>query len=429
MDVKEFLNNRVVKNAGWLVAGKVIQAVIQLTVGIWTARYLGPADFGLINYAAAYTGFFMWLCGLGINSVLVKELIDNPDGHGTVLGTSLGLKALSSLASAVFILCISAVLDHENPTAFWVVALSGIGVVFSIFDTFNYFFQARFESKVTAIVSLAGFSLSSAYKVALILTSRNVLFFAFAASLDYIFVGLLLFHEYRRHGGRPLSFSWAYGKILLGKSCHFILPALMVAIYGQTDKFMLKQLISETEIGYYSAALRICTMWCFVLGAIIDAMYPSIVEAFRDNETEFEQRCRLLYAVIEYVSFGMAVLITFFAPAIIALFYGPAYAAAAVPLQVLTWYTAFSYLGVARNSWVVCRNVQKYLVWIYVLGAASNVVLNILVIPRFGATGAAAATLITQFVTAIGVPLFIPALKRNAVLMLEAFCLKGLRRD
>ena len=151
---KTLFENRIVKNAGWLIGGKVIQLLINLVIGLLTARYLGPSNFGLINYAAAYTAFFAAFCTLGINSVLVKELIDHPGEEGKVLGTSLCLRAGSSLLSAVVIVCMVSVIDAGEPATILVVVLSSIGVVFHVFEIFNYWFQSKLQSKVTALATL-----------------------------------------------------------------------------------------------------------------------------------------------------------------------------------------------------------------------------------------------------------------------------------
>ena len=84
---------------------------INFFVGIYTTRFLGPSNFGLINYASAYTGFFASVCTLGINSVIVKELVNNREKEGTVLGTSIVLKIISSFLSAISIVCIVSVVD------------------------------------------------------------------------------------------------------------------------------------------------------------------------------------------------------------------------------------------------------------------------------------------------------------------------------
>lgn len=425
---KTLLHSKVTKNAGWLIGGKIIQMVINLIVGLITARYLGPSNYGLINYAGAYTAFFSSFCTLGINSVIVKEFVDNPDKTGEIIGTTLGMRAVSSFLSALAIIGISFFADAGEPTTILVVVLSTIGMVFQIFDTFNYWFQSRLQSKTTAIVTLIAYVATSIYKVILLVLKKPVTYFAFSTSVDYICIAVLLLISYKKYKGTKLSFSKNYGKELLKKSAHFILPGLMVAIYGQTDKIMLKHMISDTEIGYYSTAVSLCNMWCFVLTAIIDSLYPPIMEAFKTDREEFDRKNKILYAIVFYLSVFVSVIFTIFGSFIVNLLYGKEYAGAVAPLRVITWYTAFSYLGVARNVWIVCLDKQKYLKYLYLSAAIANVGLNVLFIPMWGATGAAVASLSAQIITTFVVPFVMKELSENSVMMLQAVFLKGIRR-
>lgn len=424
--IKDFLKNKTVNNAGWIIFGKVAQGVINLLVGLLTARYLGPSNYGIINYAGAYIAFFTSLCTLGINSVLVKELIDNPDKEGEILGSSILMRMASSILSAITIIGIVSVVDRDEPTTILVVALCSIGVIFHVFEVFNYWFQAQFKSKITSMASLVAYAITAAYKVYLIVTDKSIEYFAVSTSIDYIVVAIILYICYKKYNGQKLSCSLATGKRILSKSCHFILPGLMVAVYGQTDKLMLKQLISDTEIGYYSTATTVCNMCVFVMGAIITSVYPSIMQANKEgNEKEFERLNKILYAIVFYLSVFVSVLFAVLAELVIYILYGEAYLPAVNPLRIVTWYTAFSYLGVARNAWVVGKDRQKYLIWIYASAALSNVLLNLWLIPIWGASGAALASLAAQIITVMITPFFIKPLRRNSVLMLEAIALKG----
>ena len=397
---------------------------ISLVVGLITARYLGPSNYGLINYAGAYTAFFSSICTLGINSVIVKEFVDNPGKEGVVIGSTLVLRAVSSLFSALTIIGISLIVDAGEPVTQTVVALSAVGVMFQIFETFNYWFQSKLQSKTTAVATLIAYIVTSTYKVILLIAKKPVTYFAFATSLDYICLAVLLYLSYKKYDGGELAFSKSYGIALLKKSYHYILPGVMVAIYGQADKIMLKHMISNEEIGYYSTAVSLCNMWCFVLNAIIDSLYPPIMEAFKRNKEEFEKKNKLLYAIVFYVSAGVSVLFTLFGGVAIRILYGDAYLPSVAPLRIITWYTAFSYLGVARNAWIVCMDRQKYLKYIYLSAAIANVILNCIFIPFWGASGAALASLIAQVITTLVVPFFIKDMRENSVMMLKAILFK-----
>ena len=424
----KIFNSKIVKNASWIIFGRICQMLISLITGLLTARYLGPSNYGLINYAAAYTGFFFSVCTLGINNVLVKEFIDNPEREGEVLGTSLFLKFISSLLSAGVILCLTLLIDADEPVTILVVALCSIGVIFNIFDVFRYWFQSKLKSKTTAIVTSVAYTITALYKVVLIITGKPVTYFALSTSVDYICIAIMLYVAYKKSGGGKLSVSMKYGKQLLLRSCHFILPGLMISIYAQTDKLMLKSLIGSAEIGFYSTAVTLCNMWCFILSAIIDSMYPSIVESYNSNQRAFDKRNLILYSLVFYISAFVSLVFTVFAEPIVYIIYGSEFMPAVMPLRIITWYTAFSYLGVARNAWIVCKNMQKYLIYIYVGAAVSNVILNLILIPSFGASGAAVASLCAQIITTMVIPLFMKEFRENTFMMLNAITLKWLRK-
>lgn len=420
-----FLRNKEAKNAGWLIAGRVAQMVISLFVSLITARYLGPANYGLINYGAAYVAFFTSLCNLGINSVIIKEFVDKPDEEGETIGTALLLRLFSSILSVIIIIAVVAVVDYQETLTLVIVALCSVSLVFHIFETINFWFQYRYLSKITAIVTFCAYITTAVYKIVLLILGKNVKWFAFASSVDYIAVAVLLWFAYKKYNGSPLCFSIQKAKSLLGRSYHYILSGMMVAIYGQTDKLMLKQMLGAEDVGYYGTAAAVCTMWVFVLQAIIDAMYPTILRLYESNEKEFEKKNKQLYAIVFYVSTFVSLVFTGFGTLIIRIMYGQAYLPSVNPLRIITWYTAFSYLGVARNAWIVCENKQKYLKYLYLSAAVGNVILNLALIPSMGASGAALASLLTQIMTSLILPLFIKDMRRNAVLMFQAIALKG----
>jgi len=423
--VKAFLKKKEARNATWMIAGRVIQMILSLLVGLITARYLGPANYGLIGYGTSYVGLFSSICTLGLNSILVKELIDWPDEQGKTIGTVLVLRGLAATASFLLIGAFVFVMDRNDPTAIFVTVLCSVSLVFHIFDTLNYWFQSRYQSKISSIATLMAYFVVSVYKIVLLLTGKSVFWFAFSTSVDYICIALLLFLNYKRAGGPRLSFSLERGKQMLDRSYHYIIAGAMVSIYGQTDKLMLKQMLDETSVGYYSTAMTICGMWTFVLAAIIDSMYPSIISANKkDNRADFKRLNKQLYAIVFYVSVAVSVLFYFFGDFVVKVLYGTQYLPAAAPLKVIAWYTAFSYLGTARNAWIVCENKQYLLKYVYVAAAVINVMMNAILIPVAGATGAALASLITQIITSIIFPFFVPGLRPNARMMVDAILLR-----
>lgn len=426
MKIRNALKNKIVRNASWIVGVRILRMIISFAVSILTTRFLGPSGFGSINYGMAYTAFFLSVCTLGLNNILVKEFVDCRFDEGTVLGTSLCLRTISSFLSAGVIFCIVSVVDAGDPTVIQITMLCSISLIFQVFEVFNYWFQARLESKVTSLISLAAFVVMSAYKVWLYVQGKGVVWFAFSTTIDYIVMGVLLLIAYICAHGSRLRVSWICARAMLKDSCHFILPNVMVAVYAYVDKIMLRQMIDDAEVGCYSTAVSFCTVWCFVLAAIIDSMVPSIMEAHKQDPVLFRRRNCQLYALVFYISVGASTLITVLAEPLVLLLYGEAYRGAILPLRIITWYTAFSYLGTARGTWMICEGKQRYLKYIYMSAALANVLLNWLFIPIWGASGAALASLISQVLT-IFFPLCLRPVRENAYMMIDAILLRGIR--
>ena len=422
--IKNALKNRIVKNAGWLMIGRVIHMILSFVIGLLTARYLGPANFGVLNYAGAYTTFFMAFCTLGINSVIVKNFVDHPEESGETIGTTIVLRLISSFMSIGVIVGIVSIVDKGDKVTVLVVFLYSLSLLFQVFDTFNYWFQSKLMSKYYAIATLISYSIASAYKVLMLALNMSVEWFAVANSVDIGIVAVIMYIIYRKKGGPGFSVSFRKAKELLSVSCSYILSGLMVAIYAATDKVMLKHMLDESSVGFYSLAVSIATVWTFVLAAIIDSMNPSIMEYHNTDKRRYLIMNKRLYALVFYISILASAIICVIAPVFIRVVYGEAYLPAVGPLRIVVWYVAFSYLGVARNAWIVCERKQKYLKYIYLSSALINVVLNFLLIPLIGTLGAALASLLTQIATVFGVPAIIRPLRPNTKMMLDAILLR-----
>lgn len=420
------LRNKVVQNAGWMIAGRIYQMGLSFVIGLLTARYLGPSNYGLINYAASYTSFFSAFCILGINSIIVKNFVDHPDEEGMTVGSAIGIRMMSSICSLILMIIITVIWDKGERVTHYVVALMGLGTIFQAVDTLNYWFQSRLASKYATIASSIGYTVMMAYKGCLLLLQKNVIWFAASTAVEYFVISLCLYIIYKKHNGPKLCFDWKKVKELLHTSHHFILVSIMIAIYGSTDKIMLKQMMNEAEVGFYATAVTVSGLWCFILAAINDSMYPVILQAFEKDISLFERKCRQLYAIVFYVSVCASVLYMVLAKYIIMILYGETYIPAVGPLRIVTWYIAFSYLGDARNVWIVSYNCQKYLKYIYLGSAIMNILLNGALIPMLGASGAALASVITQISTIMVFPLFIKDLRPNVKLMWDAVRLKGI---
>ncbi len=417
-------SNRVLNNASWIIGCKIVQSVLGLFIGIFTARYLGPANYGVINYAASLASFLAPIMYLGFNSTLVQEIVNAPDKEGKILGTAITMSSISAIICIAGGLSFAVIANRNAPATVIVCFLYSLLLLFQALELIQYWFQAKLKSKYTSITMFAVYVVVSAYKLYLLVTNKSIYWFAVSNALDYCLIAIALLVIYKKIGGQKLSFSWEIGKILFSKSKYYIISAMMITIFANTDKIMIKSMVGERQTGYYSAAVACALLTSFIFTAIIDSARPVIFEGAKISQRTFEKRLKLLYSVIIYVSLIQSIIITVFAKLIILVLYGEDYLEAVNALRIIVWYTSFSYMGAVRDIWILSKGKQNLLLFINSFGAAANIVLNALLIPVIGIDGAAIASLCTQFLTNFVLGFIIKPIRRNNFLILQSLSLK-----
>lgn len=412
--------NRVVKNASWIIGIQIVKSLLGLVISMLTARFLGPSNFGLINYAASIVAFVTPIMYLGLNGVLVQEIVNTPEKEGEILGTSVTMTFLSSLLCVIGVISFAAAVNRGERETVIVCALYSTLLIFQSLELLNYWFQAKLLSKYASGVALFAYAVISGYKIYLLAAHKSIYWFALSNALDYMIIVVGLFIVYKRLGGGRLRLNLSTARRLWGKSRYYIVSNMMIAIFAQTDRIMLKLMINDAATGYYSAAVACAGMTGFVFTAIIDSFRPLIFDDKKTDEIRYEKDMCRLYGIIIYLSLIQSLVITLFSDLIIKILYGAAYSASINALKLIVWYTTFSYLGSVRNIWILAENRQKYLWIINLSGALANVALNYILIPITGIMGAALASLVTQIFTNVIIGFIIRPIRYSNTLMLRA---------
>ena len=283
------INNKIIRNASWIVGCRVVQSVLALIVTMLSARYLGPSSYGLINYAASVVSFMTPIMTLGLNNILVQEFVNDPQREGEVLGTSLVLSSISAVACIFGISSFVAVANAGEKETIIVCILYSLILVSQAFELTQYWFQSKYLSKYTALTTLAAYVLVSAYKIFLLIAKKSIYWFALSNALDYFLIAIALLVIYKKLGGGRLIFSKETAKRLFSRSRYYIVSSLMITVFAQTDKIMLKLMIDDAATGFYAAAVQSAGLTNFVFAAIIDSFRPFILENVKNNKEDFEK--------------------------------------------------------------------------------------------------------------------------------------------
>ena len=393
------IHNRTVKNAAWIIGCRIVQALLGLVVTMLSARYLGPSGYGLLNYAASLVAFLVPVMQLGLNGTLVQELISEPEHEGETMGTALCLTFLSGAACVIGISAFSAIVNRGEVQTILVCILYSLLLLFQSIEMIQYWFQAKLLSKYTSLTILAAYILVSAYRIILLITGCSIYWYAISQAIDFAIIAIVLLVLYGRLSEQKLVFSQSRAFAMLNRSKYYIISGLMITVFAQTDRVMLKLMLNEAAVGYYSAAVTCASLTTFVFVAIIDSARPSILEGKKTSEDVFHHRMKLLFAVIICLALLQSAVISIFSGLFVGILYGDAYKASVSALRIVVWYSTFSYLGAVRDIWILAENLQKHLWVINLSGAAANVIMNAVLIPICGVNGAAIASLITQIFT------------------------------
>ena len=413
------VNNKILSNAKWIIGCKIVQSLIQFVVGTLSARYLGPSNYGLINYASAITAFFLPIMHLGLDATLVQEYNDSPTRQGQILGTALVMNLASAVVCVIGVTSFAAVANRGDNVAILVCALYSTSLFFQAIEMLQYWFQAKLLSKYSSLAMLCSYVVVSVYKICLLVSGKSVYWFALSHAVEYGVTGLILLITYRKKGTQKLSISLPIARMLLNKSRHYIIASLMVAAFSRIGGVLLTLLCGEAENGFFATAVTCVWITTFVFNAITDTARPVILDSKNSSRKGYEKNVSRTYGLIVWLALAQSLFFTLFAGTVVRILYGESYLPAVPVLRILCWQSVFSYMGYVRNIWILAEEKHSVLWKINLIGVITNVTANVCLIPLWGACGAALASVLTQFFTNFVVGFLMKPIRRNNYLLLK----------
>lgn len=415
------------RNTGWLLVEQLFRMALSLVVLSLMARHLGVENFGLLNYSLAFIMVGVTVTNLGIDNILVNEFIKNRTDMGALLGTTLILRFIAALIAIINLLIIVYVLNPHDKLLFALASIHAVSLIFVIFDSIDCWFQSNLQSKYVVIAKSTAFFIVSCWRLVFIFLDGSVHYFAMATVLEALLIAIFLMRYYRRFQGPSLKFTMKIARQLLQRSAYFFIAGLLIMVYTQMDKIMLGNLTTHETVGIYMAALTISSMWMFIANALIDSARPLIMTAKLENEQQYNQKNKQLFCAIIWIGISASIVITFLSKPLILLVYGAEFIEAVHVLTILIWSRIFSLIGSVKSIWLTMEGLGQYQVTFVGIAAVTNVVLNIFLIPKYGALGAAIATLLAEMGSAFFAVLFFQKTKPLFRLIVEAFLCKGIR--
>lgn len=397
---------KILINAGWLFFDRILRMGMGLVVGVWVARYLGADQFGLLNYAYAIVALFSAIATLGLNNIVVRDIVNHSAEEKNTLGTAFFLQLIGGFLGFFLATVTVWFLRPDDSNVLSTVAIIAFSLVFKSTDVVRYWFEAKVQSKYVVWVENIAFVVFSLVKVFLILSGAPFIYFVWVVFAESFMVAALLLMVYASKNNSPFNWRFHYvrAKSLLLDSWPLILSGLATMLYMRIDQVMLGQMLGDKSVGLYSAAARISEVWYFIPMALVSSVFPGIVKLKKDNEGLYFSRLQKLYDFLIPLAIFVAVVISFFSGFIMEKLYGGGYSGAESILSIQVWAGVFVTMGVARGPWVIAEGLQRYTYRYIGIAMVVNIVGNSLLIPMYGPTGAAISSIMAQATTAMVAP-------------------------
>lgn len=407
LEGRHYLQN-LISNAGWLLLDNVLRMVIGLLVGVWVARYLGPEQFGLLNYAIAFVMMFSSIATLGLDGIVIRDIVSEPSRKEALLGTALVLKITGGIATFLVTMLAVFLLRPQDNMSHLLVAITAAGTIFQAFDAIDFWFQSQVQSKYTVYAKNCAYISISLVKVGLIMLKAPLIAFACAGLAETIIVAAGLITVYRKNGQsiKMWCADAALARRLLHDSWPLIFSGTFVLINMTVDKIMLGDLASNAEVGFFTAAARLSEVWYCIPMIVGGSVMPALVMEKADNESNYLVRLQQTYNLMSICALSLALPITFLSPKLIALLYGTGYSAAAHMLSVHIWTGLFVYHVSIRTRSLMVEGKQRFIAVMSFFTMVFNVVFNFFLIPPYGGVGASYASLFSWVLCALLVPYF-----------------------
>lgn len=401
--INKIKNSKIIKNVAWLINIKFLKLFSNLVVGLWLARYLGPEDYGVLMYALSLITILIPITAMGLDSILIREIKKNRNLENHIMNVSFSIRLTSGLLLFLGLNLYLIFWDNSEIYIKLQVFFISFWLIFNSINVIEVYFQSILKAKNTFIVQTITIVFSSIAKIVLILIGSNLIGFSIVILLEQMILFVLYSYSYKFKFNRRLKFviDIPYYKKLLSMSWPLIISGFSAVIYLKIDQVMLAEMKGSYEVGIYAAAVKIAEMWYFIPSAIAVSIFPKLIKLHQDDINEYRFFVNKILSLLISISLVFSIMVTFSSDIIITVLYGKEYALAGMILSVHIWTSILIFVRAIVSKMLVVEDLIKFSMVSHGLGAATNVIFNIILIPSFGGLGASIATLISYICSTI----------------------------
>ncbi|MBW7888681.1 MAG: flippase [Bacteroidetes bacterium] len=385
---------KILSNLTWLSVDRVVRLFGAVVVNAMLVRYLGPEKNGIYSFALAFVGMFAPLATLGLDAIVIRDIIRVPERKNEILGSAFGLRLTGALSAFIFAVIGIYLTRPDDRLTQLLVLLSASATIFQAFDVIDYWFQSQVLSKYTVYARNIAFILLNAAKIIFIFANAELYIFVLLSSLEFLVAACGLVVVYQQNGFSVLQwrFRFDFATSLLTNSWPIIISDLAVFAQIRIDQVMIGQFLSNTDVGYYAAAQKVSEPLNFIPMIIMSSVFPVIVKTKEWSEEEYNNRMTNLYRLMFIICMLICIPLAVFSSQIVHILYGKAFAFSGTLLSLLIWSRFYTFFGTARSIFISTENLFKHALICSVSGIIVSVTANYFLLQAVGIYGSIIAT-------------------------------------
>jgi PST family polysaccharide transporter len=386
------------RNSGWLLGDRMFRLLVGLVVNAWLVRYLGAARFGLLSFAQSVVVIAGAVGALGLETILVRDLVREPGREAALLGTALRLRATAWLGTLAVAVALTTILRHGDRESVVLALILSATALAQAFDIVDYWFQSRARVAPVVVARLVVFVASSAAKIVAIRLHAPLTTVAILLAAEVAASAVALLVAYGRAGRSAMAwrFEAPLAMRLLSDSWPLILNGAAIVVSVRVDQMILTAARGTAENGFYAAAQRLCEVVYYVPVAVMAAATPILFRSHQTSREDYAHRLQRVLAMLALAGLAAAVTVSLGAPWIVRLLFGQAFARTAPVLALLIWAAPALFMGVAQANWFIVEGRQRELMLRSIVAALISLALNLTLAPAYGAWGSALAMVVSQ---------------------------------
>ncbi|CAM8387587.1 RfbX Membrane protein involved in the export of O-antigen and teichoic acid [Candidatus Methylopumilus planktonicus] len=387
--------NQNYKNSAWFLLERLIRILSSIIIGAWIARYLGPSQYGMLSSAQNYVSIFSSLSSMGLETILVRELIKYKYKTEEIMISSFIL-ILIGTALMNAIIFTSLIIFNYNITLKALITLISLSYFFQAFYVIDYYFQSKSKGNLLLYSTITSLIISSALKVLLIIISAPLIMFGVVIFIDSIVASISYIYFFKKNfilNTKKINYLKKYLTFIFKKSWPFIISGFLICFYMKIDQIIIINLLGSYSAGQYSAASKVSEAFNFIPIAILSALFPSIQSSLKAGGEAYNNKMKTIYFIFIFFSIILSLVVSLNADLIIRNIFGEMYKDSISILSIRIWSCVFVFIGLCSSRSLLAENLQIYALINTFFGATINFVLNIILIPKIGLNGAAFATI------------------------------------